>query len=158
MISYIISSFHTHFFVIHYILFHLSYHHIIISHTCFLYHGSYNHLIYHVIRWRSISMRAGLAFLQFDWLKAGLSMDLPVFIYSHTKTSFRFLSRQRKYREAFYVVTDLLLQATQREPYRALVLSRLRLSRSTDHQDRNLIHYLIVSSPYAVRPTTLSFV
>ena len=101
-------------------------------------------------------MRAGPAFLQFDWSTAGLSMDLPVFVYSHTKTSFRFLSRQRKYKEAFYVVTDLLLQAMQREPYRALVLSRLRLSRSTDHQDRNL-HYLIVSSPHAVRPTTLSF-
>ena len=56
------------------------------------------------------------------------------------------------------MVTDLLLQATQREPYRALVLSRLRLARSTDHQDRNsLHHYLIVSSPYAVRPATLSF-
>ena len=52
-------------------------------------------------------MRAGPAFLQFDWSKASLSMDLPVFVYSHTKTSFRFLSRQRKYREAFYVVTDL---------------------------------------------------
>ena len=83
-------------------------------------------------------MRAGPAFLQFDWSKAGLSMDLLVFVYSHTKTSFRFLSRQRKYREVFYVVTDLLLQAKQREPYRALVLSRLRLSRSTDHQDHNL--------------------
>ena len=46
-------------------------------------------------------MRAGPAFLQFDWSKAGLSMDLPVFVYYHTKTSFRFLSRQRKYREAF---------------------------------------------------------
>ena len=83
-------------------------------------------------------MKAGPAFLQFDWLKAGLSMDLPVFVYSHTKTSFRFLSRQRKYIEAFYAVTDLLLQAMQREPYRAFFLSRLRLSRSTDHQDRNL--------------------
>ena len=83
-------------------------------------------------------MRAGPAFLQFDWSKAGLSMDLPVFVYSHTKTSCKFLSRQRKYREAFYVVTDLLLQATQREPYRALVLSGLHLSGSTDHQDRNL--------------------
>ena len=78
-------------------------------------------------------MRAGPAFLQFVWSKAGLSMDLPVFVYSHTKTSFKFLSRQRRYREAFYVVTDLLLQATQRLPYRALVLSRLSLSRSTDH-------------------------
>ena len=102
-------------------------------------------------------MGAGPAFLQFDWSKAGLCMDLPVFVYSHTKTNFRFLSRQRKKGEAFYLVTDLLLQATQREPYRALVLSGLRLSRSTDHQDRNLHHYLIVSSPHAVRPTTLSF-
>ena len=68
-------------------------------------------------------MRAGPAFLQFDWSKAGLSMDLPVYVYSHTKTSFRFLSRQRKYKEAFLC------------GYRALVLSRLRLSRSTDHQD-----------------------
>ena len=94
--------------------------------------------IFVIIRWHSISMRAGPAFFQFDWSKASLSIDLPVFIYSHTKTSFRFPSRPRKYREAFYVVTDLLLQEMQREPYRALVLSRLRLSRSTDHQDRNL--------------------
>ena len=35
-------------------------------------------------------MRAGQAFLQFDWSKAGLSMDLPVFVYSHTKTGFKF--------------------------------------------------------------------
>ena len=83
-------------------------------------------------------MRVGPAFLQFDWSKAGLSMDLPVFVYSHTKTSFKFLSRQRKYREAFHVATDLLLQAMQREPYRALVLSRLHLSRSTDNRDCNL--------------------
>ena len=74
-----------------------------------------------VIRWRSISMRAGPAFLQFAWSKAILSMNLPVFVYSHTKTSFKFLSRQGKYRAAFYVVTDLLIQTTQREPYRALV-------------------------------------
>ena len=69
-------------------------------------------------------MSAGPAFLQFDGLKAGLSMDLPVFVYSHTQTSFKFLSRQEIYGAAFYVVTDLLLQTTQREPYRALVLSR----------------------------------
>ena len=99
-----------------------------------------------LIEWRSISMRAGPAFLQFDWLKAGLSMDLPVFVYSNTKTSFKFLSRQRKCREAFHVVTDLLLQATKREPYRALVLSRLRLSRSTDHQDRNSLSHRSQSS------------
>ena len=70
-------------------------------------------------------MRARPALLQFDGSKAGLSMDLPVLVYFHTKTSFKFLSRQRKYRAAFYVVTDLLCQTTQREPYRALVLSRL---------------------------------
>ena len=84
-------------------------------------------------------MRAGPASLQFDWLKAGLGMDLLVLVYSHTKTSFKFLSRQGRYREAFYVVTDLLHQAMQREPYRALVLSRPSLSRCTDHQDRNLL-------------------
>ena len=99
---------------------------------------SLSYSIKEFIRWGSISMRARLVFLQFDWLKASLSMDLPVFVYSHMKTSFRFLSRQRKYRGAFYVVTDLLLQATPRGPYRALVLSRLRLSRSTDYQNRNL--------------------
>ena len=52
-------------------------------------------LINKIIRWRTISMRAGLAFLQFDWSKAGLSMDLPVFVYSHTKTGFKFF----QYRE-----------------------------------------------------------
>ena len=70
-------------------------------------------------------MRAEPAFLQFDGLKADLSMDFPVFVYSHTKTSFKFLLRQGRYRAAFYVGTDLLLHTTQREPYRALVLSRL---------------------------------
>ena len=70
-------------------------------------------------------MRAGPTLLQFDGSTAGLSMDLPVFVYSNTKTSFKFLSRQGRYRAAFYVVTDLLLQTMQREPYRALVLSRL---------------------------------
>ena len=49
-------------------------------------------------------MRAGPVFSQFDESKAGLSMDLPVFAYSHTKTSFKFLSRQGRYRAAFYVV------------------------------------------------------
>ena len=73
----------------------------------------------------SISMRAGLALLQFNGSKAGLSMDLPVLVHSHTKTSFKFLSRQGRYGAAFYVVTNLLGQTTQREPYRALVSSRL---------------------------------
>ena len=60
-------------------------------------------------------MRAGPALLQFDGSKAGLSMDLPVLVYSHTKTSFKFLSIQGRYRAAFYVVTDLLRQTTQSE-------------------------------------------
>ena len=64
--------------------------------------------MFFIIMWRSISMRAGPASLQFDWLKAGLSMDLPVFLYSHTKTSLSFLSRHGRCRAAFYVVTDLL--------------------------------------------------
>ena len=78
-----------------------------------------------IITWRSISMRAGPVLLQSNRSKAGLSMDLPVFVYSNTKTSFKFLSRQGRYRAAFYVVTALLLQTMQREPHMALVLSRL---------------------------------
>ena len=58
-------------------------------------------------------MRAGPDLLQFDGPKAGLSMDLPVFVYSHTKTSFKFISRQEIYRAAYSVVTDLLCQTTQ---------------------------------------------
>ena len=57
-------------------------------------------------------MRAGPALLQFDGSKAGLSMDLLVLVYSHTKTSFKFLSRQGRYRAALHVVTDLLRQTT----------------------------------------------
>ena len=62
-------------------------------HTCItlIYMAIYfSHTIRPFIRWRSISMRAGPAFLQFDWSKAGLSMDLPVFVYFHTKTGFKF--------------------------------------------------------------------
>ena len=69
-------------------------------------------------------MRAGLAFLQFDWSKAGLSMDLPVFVYSHTKTGFKFFQYREDIGSFFYVLRDLRLQTTQREPHKALVLSR----------------------------------
>ena len=37
-------------------------------------------------------MKGQLAVLRFDCLKAGLCMDLPVFVYSHKKTSLTFLS------------------------------------------------------------------
>ena len=55
-------------------------------------------------------MRAGQAVLQFDWSKACLSMDLPVFVYSHMKTSLNSVSSfktEKMFEAASYVVTDL---------------------------------------------------
>ena len=49
----------------------------------------------------SISMRAGPASLQFDWSKVGLSMDLPVLIYSHTKTSLTFFQNREAVGQLF---------------------------------------------------------
>ena len=66
--------------------------------------------------------RAGPAFLQFDWSKADLSMDLPVFIYSHRRQASNFLQD----REDIGQVTFFLLQIMQREPCRILVLSTLK--------------------------------
>ena len=57
-------------------------------------------------RWRSISMRAGLAFLQFDWSKARLSI-LPVFVYSHTKTGFKFFQDREDIGSFFFIVSSL---------------------------------------------------
>ena len=51
-------------------------------------------------------MRAGPAFLQFDWSKAGLSMDLPVFVYSHTKTGFKFF-QDREDIGSFFMCLEL---------------------------------------------------
>ena len=59
-------------------------------------------------------MRAGLAFLQFDWSKAGLSMDLPVFVYSHTKPGFKFF----QYREdigSFFMYIEIFDFKSRRE-------------------------------------------
>ena len=50
------------------------------------------------------------------------------------------------------MVTDLLLQATQREPYKALVCQGLLIIEIVI-----CIHYLIGPSPHAVRPATLFF-
>ena len=84
-------------------------------------------------------MRARPAFLQFDWSKAGLSMDLPVFVYSHTKTSFKFLLRQGTYRAAFNVWLEIFYFQPRRENLAGLLFCPdLSLSRSTDHRDRNL--------------------
>ena len=92
----------------------------------------------YVIRWSSISMRAGPAFLQFDWSKAGLSMDLPVFVYSHTKTGFKFF----QYREdigSFFMCLEIFDFKPRRENLTGLLFCLDRsLSRSTDHRDRNL--------------------
>ena len=84
-------------------------------------------LTYNMLHYMAFDQYEGqTGFLAIDWSRASFSMDLPVFLYFYTKTSFKFLSRQGRYRAAFHVVGDLLLQTTQIEPYRALVLSRLK--------------------------------
>ena len=74
-------------------------------------------LIINIIRWRSISMRAGPAVLQFDWSKAGLSMDLPVFVYSHTKTGFKFF-QDREDIGSFFMCLELCLEIFDFKPRR----------------------------------------
>ena len=54
-------------------------------------------------------MRAGPAVLQFDWSKAGLSMDLPVFVYSHRKTGFKFF-QERENIGNFFMCLELCLE------------------------------------------------
>ena len=81
-----------------------------------------------IIRWRSTSMRAGPAFLQFDWSKAGLSMDLPVFVYPHTKTGFKFF----QYREdigSFFMCLEIFDFKPRRENLTGLLFC-LDLSKS----------------------------
>ena len=46
-------------------------------------------------------MKAGPTFLQFDQSKAGLSMDLPVLVYSHTKTSLTFFQDKENVDQLF---------------------------------------------------------
>ena len=108
------------------------------------------------ITWRSISMRAGPAFLQFDWSNTSLSIDLPVFVYSHTKTSFKFLTRQGRYRKLSMWLQIFSSSNAERtlqllfclDPVcQALLIIEIVIC----------IHYLIGSSPHAVRPATLFF-
>ena len=61
-------------------------------------------------------MRAGPAVLQFDWSKAGLSMDLPVFVYSHTKTGFKFF--QDRDVGSFFMCLELCLEIFDFKPRR----------------------------------------
>ena len=71
-------------------------------------------------------MRAGPAVLGFDWSRAGLSMDLSVFVYSHTKTGLKFLLRQERCLYQFSIWLQVCqLQTTKMEPTRVLVLSGL---------------------------------
>ena len=100
-------------------------------------------------------MRAGPTFSQFDWSKAGLSMDLPVFVYSHTKTGFKFFQYREDIGSLF-----MCLEIFDFKPCRELdVWTCLSLSRSTDHRDRNLhsLFHRFQSSRlgHAVRPTIL---
>ena len=92
------------------------------------------HVINNIIRWYLIGMRARLAFLQFDWSKAGLSMDLPVFVYSHTKQSsifslqssrFNFF-QDRKDLGSFFMWLEIFYfkPGRKRAPHRVLVLSK----------------------------------
>ena len=85
----------------------------------------------------AISMRAGPAFLQFDWSKAGLSMDLPVFVYSHTKTSFKFLSREDT-GQLFMWLEIFYFKLRRKNLTGLLFCLDLSLSRSTNNRDRNL--------------------
>ena len=120
-------------------------------------YGPKSRLIRGIIRWRSISMRAGPAFLQFDWSKASLSMDVPVFVYSHTKAASDFFQDRENigklfmWLQIFYFkqrrwnLTGLLFCPD-------LVCQGLLITKSVI-----CIRYLIVSSPHAVRRTTFVF-
>ena len=108
-------------------------------------------LIIDIIIWRSISMRAGPTFLQFDWSRAGLSMDLQVFVYSHTKASFKFLSRQGRYMGQLFMWLQIFFFKPRRENLTGLLYCLDLVCQGP------LIIEIVVSSPQAIRPTTLSF-
>ena len=78
-----------------------------------------------IIRWRSINMRAGPPFLQFNWSKAGLSMDLPVFVYSHTKTGFNLFQDREDIGSLLCGWRSFTSDYAERTS-QALVLSRLK--------------------------------
>ena len=103
-------------------------------------------------------MRTRPAFLQFDWSKAGLSMDLPVFVYSHTKTSFKFLSRQGRYVGKLSMWLKIFYFKQRRENLTGLLFCLDLVCQGLLIIEIVIcIHYPIGSSPHAVRPTTTSF-
>ena len=86
-------------------------------------------------------------------------MDLPVFVYSHTKTGFEFF-QYRKDIGSFFMCLKIFDFKPRRENFTGLLFCPDRsLSRSTDHQDRNLhsLFHRFQSSrlDHAVRPTIL---
>ena len=84
-------------------------------------------------------MRAGPASLQFDWSDAGLSMDFPVLVYSHMKTSLIFFQDREDVEQLFYAVKDLLTSNHAERTLQGFVFCLdLSMSRSTDHRGRNL--------------------
>ena len=101
-------------------------------------------------------MRTGPAFFHFDWSKAGLSM--PVFVYSHTKTSFQFFIQDREDIGKLFMWLQIFY-FKQRRGNLAQLLFCLDLVRQglLIIEIVICVHYLIVSSPDAVRPTTLCF-
>ena len=101
------------------------------------------------------SIRAGPAALQFDWLRTGLSIDLPVFI-------FPIQILQTLYQEGEDAESSSLCgYRTSNLPEKGLMkllfCLDLSLSRSANHQNHICIHNLIVSSSHAVRPTLKHF-
>ena len=102
-------------------------------------------------------MRAGPAFLQFDRSKAGLSMDFPVFVYSHTKTSFKFFQDREDIGNLFMWL-QIFYFNQRRENFTGLVFCLDLVCQGLLIIEIVIcIHYLIGSRPHAVRPATLSF-
>ena len=98
-------------------------------------------------------------------------MDLPVFLYFHAKTgliqrhtktdSFIVSRQERIFGQLSIWLQDLNSDLSLKSSIGFLFCLDLSLSRSTDHQGLLIvicICYLIVSSPYTVRPTTLRHV
>ena len=79
-------------------------------------------------------MRARPAVLRFDLSKAGLSMNLTVFVYSYMKTGLNFLSRQGRCSGQLFMWLQIYqLHTTQKNLIGMLFGLELSLSRSTHH-------------------------
>ena len=70
-------------------------------------------------------MRAGPAFLQFDWSKAGLGMDLQSSYVPIRRLASNFFQDREDIGQLFMWLQTFYFKP-RKEPYRALVLSRLK--------------------------------